>query len=743
MLSKKIAACWIVFSCLWITNVVHAYGESERPATWWILSIPSYSYLEADDAYLSYTPHIQTLMQQGAVGALNVRTPQRGVEDSYLSIGAGAKAIVASDYQAYMTDDVIQQHQAIHLWNQYLHSPSTPKPIVIPSMYAITQQQQTTTATPGLLGDVLQEGNVHPAVFGNRDRGSGVETWLRHAPFMLMNADGTVDGNVGKELEQADDSRPYNVKTNYDALIEQIKMNTRQNIKQVTLIELGGLNRLYSLRHLYEPEQFMTLKLTILKEIDEFVGEMMSQLEAEDTLLLFSPVVHKQALQEKVMLAPIVLYKQNEPSALLYSETTKRPGIVSILDIAPTILEDFELNNETFIGKPIQAERHTNGLQWLQTDLGKITQVHTLRPQLLYPLITYEVTVLVIVIIVLLRNRDMPFFTLKLLDILLFSMLWIPIVFLVLGYVAFIPAWLYVSLFFLCWFLFTLLSYVSFSMLQKIFVSSSLTMILIVLDGWFGAKAMKYSILGYDPIIGARFYGIGNEYMGVLIGTAILSTSFLMQKFSHVRGIWVTVVITYVAIIAYLLLPQWGTNAGGALSATIAFCYATIGFYRIKKKVILSTKKMVLWIGMAGLIGLTLLISTSVLFSLLQIESHIGRAVTRLLNGDWAYIYALIKRKLEMNWHLVGVSAWSKVFFVGLFVWCIFAFDRRRRMTYTAQMEPYRMHGFHTLTFASIVAFLLNDSGIVAAATIITYVVVPVLMIKLSEKIIKQHSEQE
>jgi len=41
---------------------------------------------------------------------------------------------------------------------------------------------------------------------------------------------------------------------------------------------------------------------------------------------------------------------------------------------------------------------------------------------------------------------------------------------------------------------------------------------LIVGDIVLGNALMQVSILGYDPIVGARFYGIGNEYMGLLAG---------------------------------------------------------------------------------------------------------------------------------------------------------------------------------------------------------------------------------
>lgn len=44
-----------------------------------------------------------------------------------------------------------------------------------------------------------------------------------------------------------------------------------------------------------------------------------------------------------------------------------------------------------------------------------------------------------------------------------------------------------------------------------------------------GGPLMKRSYLGYDPIIGARYYGIGNEFMGVYIGATLLFISHFLQ----------------------------------------------------------------------------------------------------------------------------------------------------------------------------------------------------------------------
>ena len=58
--------------------------------------------------------------------------------------------------------------------------------------------------------------------------------------------------------------------------------------------------------------------------------------------------------------------------------------------------------------------------------------------------------------------------------------------------------------------------------LASIMAVALITAGLIIVDVIRGGVWIRYSFLGYDPVGGARYYGIGNEYMGILIGSAIM-----------------------------------------------------------------------------------------------------------------------------------------------------------------------------------------------------------------------------
>ena len=63
------------------------------------------------------------------------------------------------------------------------------------------------------------------------------------------------------------------------------------------------------------------------------------------------------------------------------------------------------------------------------------------------------------------------------------------------------------------------------------------TAVLVGIDTVTGSSLMRFSFLGYDPIGGARFYGLGNEYMGIMIGALIMGWVCLAELVRFDRGV--------------------------------------------------------------------------------------------------------------------------------------------------------------------------------------------------------------
>lgn len=89
-------------------------------------------------------------------------------------------------------------------------------------------------------------------------------------------------------------------------------------------------------------------------------------------------------------------------------------------------------------------------------------------------------------------------------------------------------------------------------------------------------------------------------------------------------------------------------------------------------------------------------------------------------------------RKLETNWRLIRHSIWTKVFALSLIV--SFIVQLLPGTGRSPQMSPAWAAAFRGILAASVAALLFNDSGIVAAATAIVYLVVPKLILEATER---------
>ncbi|EGD49864.1 hypothetical protein TheetDRAFT_3325 [Thermoanaerobacter ethanolicus JW 200] len=112
-------------------------------------------------------------------------------------------------------------------------------------------------------------------------------------------------------------------------------------------------------------------------------------------------------------------------------------------------------------------------------------------------------------------------------------------------------------------------------------VISLVTTITIIIDLLLNSPLMKNSILGYDVISGARFYGIGNEYMGVLIGSSIMGTMALTEKYKT-KSVKILGFILFTVAFWLMVLPQFGAKVGGFITGFMAFGSTILMLFGVK-----------------------------------------------------------------------------------------------------------------------------------------------------------------
>ncbi|NDI34710.1 hypothetical protein [Chengkuizengella sediminis] len=703
-----------------------------------VVSIPSLSFYEFSTEQLQALPSFSFLFEQSRVGAVNMRTSGTNINDVYVTLGAGVPTESRSDIKALNVDEKIDEESAQVLYFRYVGSLHTDEEILVPEislLYEMNENNRYQTQI-GLLGETLKQNEKNIFVYGNRDRGivsnESYDGRKRSVALMLMDQWGLIPyGNIGAETLTMNENRPFSIQTNYQWIYEQLS-NVKTN--SMILIELGDLDRLYVDKSYYLPERFQQLKQEILKEMDKFLGKIITEMNPEDALFVFSPQVHRDAKEEKLLLTPIIYYDHQITPGLLTSSTTKRNGILSHVDIAPSLLNFFQISIpvEMMGNIMISEDNDQKDIHWLAQELVKIQNIYQLRPKLLYSFVTFEVIVLIASLFVVLRgwNQGMQF-----IKPFLLSLLIAPLVMLWMGYFSGLSSFIQIVFFLLVTFLLSMM-FQYFSIILMLTIISFSTSFMILLDGLFGAYAMKHSVLGYDVMIGARYYGIGNEFMGVLIGSTALAATmiFHMTYLKYERVTKWLITSYFLIVIFYLGAPFLGTNAGGTITAIVTFSILWIRCFKEKWLRSIHWMKLAVFCGILGFVSLSVLwVLNDVLITDQNKVSHIGKAMNGLFGGNVQQTLDIVIRKISMNWHLIQVSAWSKVFLTSLVVIVLFVLKPKGRFQKWHDKYYSLMIGFSSITIGTIAVFFLNDSGIVAAATMIVYVAIPMLLLKLND----------
>ncbi|NLW43944.1 MAG: hypothetical protein GXY92_02025 [Syntrophomonadaceae bacterium] len=686
--------------------------------------------LSINDIDAKTTPALAELARKGAVGLVSNRTlGSSNTENGSLTIGAGNLARTFSPgIVAYNVDETVPglSKSAGEIYQSTTGIDPGSAACVLVSLPALAagMAKENTNTRLGSLGETLKEHGFKVCLLGNADNGYTADARSRPSTAIAMDGSGRVPlGNISSHTTIPSASF-LGLETNYGFL--QAEVSRYREAADVIVIELADLARLERAPAAF-PYVFKAERIRLLNNIDNFVGELMTQITDNDLLLVISPSPAKQELESKNSFTPLLAYGSGY-EGLLTSGSTRRDFVVANTDIAPTVLsfmgiEDYGIH---MIGQPVIA-KPAEGLDTLDTaqSLAASTALtNRLRSPLVKAYVVYQIIVIALVLLLLAVFKK----TFQWLPPLVLVMGVVPLVLLPLGKISLPYEWAYGLLALLATLLLTwVLSLVFKPNYYKAFVLVSFaTLLALNVDLLTGATMIKSSVLGYDPMAGARYYGVGNEYMGVMIGSSILVCAAAYQVWQRK---WVLGLIgLFLASQAILIsTPGLGANTDGALTAPAAFLVTLMFFSDIR----VSLRNLLL-VGSA--IGFSVL--GLVLFDLSRppdLQSHVGRAANQVLTGGWQEALTIILRKASMNLKLIRYTIWSRVFLAVLAALVVLIYQPSGAMSRLKAECPRLFQGFSGILVGAVVGLIVNDSGIVAAATTSIYIIAPVLLLIFSQ----------
>ena len=235
--------------------------------------------------------------------------------------------------------------------------------------------------------------------------------------------------------------------------------------------------------------------------------------------------------------------------------------------------------------------------------------------------------------------------------------------------------------------------------------------IIIVIDILSNGFFTKYSVMSHDPIIGARYFGIGNEMVGLFLTGTVLTAGLLYEKYNN-KIVTILVLSISVILVGH---PKLGANVGG----TIALISASIYFILDMMNKELSFKNIVLIIVVASLM---VIILGYIDVKLNPNPTHLGRTILSINDNGLGIVKNIMNRKLLMNIRLVGISIWTKVIIINIFIQMVMSILFEYWIS--KLMNSKLGKGLLSSIVGSIVGFLVNDSGLILSAITINLITI-------------------
>lgn len=670
-------------------------------------------YLDIQD--ISSMDFLSKKASESYIALMNNRQPGRaGASKSKLIIGSGKRLELNANMIIGGSEENLRK-----LYSRESGRTPEPESLVYTDIYKLRNRNDKSEYQNyiGYLGDAVNKNNGSTCFLGNADAAEQ----NRSSMLIAMDNSGEIDigGTEGILIE--DESFPQGKRTDYNKLADLYKQYLAAS--SFVVIETGDMERLETDRDSMAVESYEAYKSEVLKSIDIFMENVFNY-GGFNTIVFMSTYPSKSDIEAGNRLTPVLVYDESG-GGLLYSSSTRREGIVLNTDLADYMLCKLGYSNSSAV---IESGSERSG-SFLENMNRNIVKTSVLRAPVLtsYAVMVIAAIVILFVTAVFFRKKYKPVFS-WLGGLLAYTMLTFPLALLYLptallggspaGYIAFAAA---TSLF-----LSLILHIAIKDKLKVIFSICILLFIGLSVDILVDSQFIKQSVLGYDPIIGARFYGIGNEYAGIFIGCSLMVFGCLRELCGDKLNCGISIFV-FTGCTLLLGLTSLGANFGGAIAGAFGYLLAYFLGYGIK----FNKRNTSIGILVLGSAAALLVVADSLGISS---QSHIGGLVKETEANGLVIITSTIQRKVSMNLRLIRYTIWTKVLLCIISAISIMFFRPVKLLGSVFNRYRYLKYSWISIAGSAIVGFAVNDSGIVLAATAMIYAAFTMLILCIGER---------
>ena len=591
----------------------------------------------------------------------------------------------------------------------------------------------------GYLGQTLSSNGKKIGVLGNSDYYDSTGQFVKNRDFCLavMDSRGRIHDGVLDGINKKKTNFPYGIGTDYKKLREETKRLYESS--DLLFVELGDTFRLDEYKENLNKNTYAKMKRMVYSEANKYIASTLKMAGDNDTIYIIGSFPSRLDYKNNRRLAPVIrIDKSEKGSGLLETSTTRRKGVIANIDLGVDILNRFGLKNKFMNGRVIKSVPMENSFEYLQKDYKKIIAISSIRMSIINIYVTIIVASWIICALALWKKEKIPQkHRGKVLNVLK--------EFVKLGLImplAFLTAPILqartepgVALSIIAA---TIVYYLAGRVLfenddmKQICLFASAMIAIIVVDSALYTPLMESNIMSYDPMIGARYYGIGNEYEGVTIGSAIIAFAILLEHKSIKRWMVVPFLLLVLFTSAY---PAMGANVGGAISECVAYIVFILLIYDIK---IDLKKALMILLATGGLV-----VAFAIADIALGLGSHLGNFVNQILANGPMEIVNVFARKIEMNVKLAQTTVWVNILLAGLAILALIIFRPNKNFAAMKAKYPLIYKGYLSIMVGCIVTLFVNDSGIISSATDSIYLLIPIIIIMINEKMSIENINKE
>lgn len=670
-------------------------------------------------------PNLLELTSRGAVGSVSVRTnsSRTTYASGFATVGAGTRLDVpaGAGQIALPTESGFGELSVSGL----------------ELIDELAAAQGYSSALPGALAGALEDdGLASPVAVGNARPGieppipAGVESYVALA---AMDPSGEVErAAVGPELLTTEADAPYGVRTDQAAITGAVAAALDADCT-VVVVDHGDLIRAdrAAASGLDVPEE---ARARALLAADELLGEVMGRLDPTRDLLLVSSTASALSRDEVHFGVAAAAGPGFPPGSQLTSPTTRRTGMVTLPDIAPTILDHLEVpRGASMLGRAWFAEPADDGDRIAAAvDLDRESVfIDRMRTPVSTAFVLFQLLVYAVAIWVLARREGRGRDRSHLQGVLQLAALFLA-AFPLSTYLAGLVqghAWGEVGYSFLLvaitLVVVAVTTFVSRAPLTRLLVVVGSTFALLIVDLVVGAPLQLNTVFSYSPIVAGRFAGIGNIGFAILAATSLLTGTLIVHARGDSLGPLAAVAALFAVTVVVDGAPRFGSDVGGAIALVpgLAISWLLLAGRRPSARAVaVSLAAGVVVLG--GFLALDLSRPE-------ESRTHLARLFEDVREGGGRVFVDAITRKVRTNLRVLGATIWTFVVppALGLLAWLLL----RPRWQWLSRTYPKVRAGLIGGLVMAVLGYAVNDSGIVIPAMMFSYLVPVAVLAHLSQ----------